>query len=181
MDPISNLHYTGTTEGEYKDAELGSMPAYWIHFAWDAPQTTLPILNYNIYQDGFKIPVSQTTNTNDSVWVYREDEENIANQTTTTSVEVKVVYSFGESEGVSQEFVLELGALENATLEGSAYVAGKTLFTEPDANVVVYNTAGVAVVTYNNKQQYDLGTLPAGVYLAVVKVGEKAQVVKLAL
>ena len=82
---------------------------------------------------------------------------------------------------MSQEFVLELGALENATLEGSAYVAGKTLFTEPDANVVVYNTAGVAVVTYNNKQQYDLGTLPAGVYLAVVKVGEKAQVVKLAL
>ena len=181
LDPISNLHYTGTTEGEYRDAELGSMPAYWIHFAWDAPQTTLPILNYNIYQDGFKIPVSQTTNTNDSVWVYREDEENIANQTTTTSVEVKVVYSFGESEGVSQVFELELGALENATLEGSAYVAGKTLFTEPDANVVVYNTAGVAVVTYNNKQQYDLGTLPAGVYLAVVKVGEKAQVLKVAL
>ena len=181
LDPVSNLRYVGQTEGEYRDPEVGTMPAYWIHFEWDAPQTALEILNYNVYQDGFKIPVSQTTNTNDSVWIYREDAENIANQVRSTDVEVKVIYALGESEGVSETFQLVLSALDNVSFEGSAYVAGKTLYTEPTANVVIYNAAGAMVATYNNKQQYDLAAMPAGVYVAVVKVGNDVQIVKVAL
>ena len=180
LNPVSNLRYISTTEGEYRDPELGAMPAYWVHFEWDAPNTYLPIIGYNIYQDGFKIPAATTTNCNDSVWVYR-DEENIDAQQRTTSVEVRVIYSLGESEGVSQDFELELAAVDNVTLTGSAYVAGKTLYTEVQSEVTLYNVAGAVVATYSNNQTIDLSAIPAGVYVAVVKVGNSAQVLKVAL
>ncbi len=179
LNPITNLRTTGQTIGEYRDPELGKMPAYWIHLAWDAPETTLPIVCYNIYQDGFKIPVSTTTNCNDSVWIYREEEENIANQQTSTEVEVRVLYSLGESEGVISVF--ELSAVDKVTLTGSAYVAGKTLYVEPQSQVTIYNVAGATVATYNNNQAIDLSAMPSGVYVAVVKIGNAAQVLKVAL
>ncbi len=181
LNPVSNLRYISQTEGEYKDPELGKMPAYWIHFEWDAPETTLPIICYNIYQDGFKIPVATTTNCNDSVWVYREEAENIANQQMSTSVEVKVLYSLGESEGVTHVFEVKLSSVENISLAGSAYVAGKTLYVEPQSQVTIYNVAGAAVATYNNNQAIDLSAMPSGVYVAVVKIGNAAQVLKVAL
>ncbi len=181
LNPVSNLRYISQTEGEYRDPELGKMPAYWIHFEWDAPETTLPIVCYNIYQDGFKIPAATTTNCNDSVWVYREEVENIANQQMSTLVEVKVLYSLGESEGVTHVFEVELASVENISLSGSAYVAGKTLYVEPQSQVTLYNVAGAAVATYNNNQAIDLSAIPGGVYVAVVKVNNNVQVLKLAL
>ena len=182
LDPVSNLHFVAQTEGIYRDRELNSdLPVYWIKFAWDAPQTSLPILHYNVYQDGYKIPVSQPTNTTDSVWVYRQAPEDIANQTTSTLVEVTVSYSLGESVAAGETFEVEIAATDKVSFEGSAYVAAKTLFTEPNAAVVLYNAAGSVVATYSNKQQYDLSALASGVYVAVVKVGNDVQIVKVAL
>ena len=177
--PISDLRCTGHSEGVYRDPELGDMPAYWVHLAWNAPESVLPILGYNIYQDGFKIPVSTTTNCNDSVWVYREEEANIANQQQVTNVEVRVLYQLGESEGVFAEF--DATAIESITYTGSAYVAGKTLFVEPNAEVTIFNVSGATVAAYNNRENIDLSALPAGVYVAIVKVGKEAQVLKVAL
>ncbi len=181
LDPVENLRYFKTTEGVYNDPELGELSAYWVHFEWDAPQSPLEIVRYNIYQDGYKVPVSTTVNTNDSVWVYREDEENADKQTTTTTVEVRVLYSLGESLGVTNTFMIERSALENVSFEGSAYVAGKTLFTEPNADVVIYNATGAVVAAYSNKQQVALDNMPAGVYVAVVTIGNHSQVLKVAL
>lgn len=181
LDPITDLRYVKTTEGTYDDPEMGEMPAYWVHFEWNAPDSPLDIQCYNIYQDGFKIPVSTTTNTNDSVWIYRVDEEEIDKQTTTTTVEVRVLYSLGESLGVTNTFEIERSALENVSFEGSAYVAGKTLFTEPNADVVIYNATGAVVAAYSNQQQVALDNMPAGVYVAVVTIGNNSQVLKVAL
>lgn len=178
---VTNLHKTGQTEGVYKDPEVGELPAYWIHFAWDAPVTNLQVLHYNVYQDGYKIPMSTTTNCNDSVWVYRNSEEEIADQQLSTTVAIGVVYGFGESEWTNEVFSIELSALENVTLEGSAYVAGKTLYVEPNAEVTIYNIGGSVVAAYNNLTAVDLANMPAGVYVAVVKVGNTNQVLKVAL
>lgn len=177
----TNLRRTGQTEGVYRDPEVGELPAYWVHFAWDAPQTSLEVLGYNIYQDNYKVPVSTTTNLNDSVWVYRDSEENIEEQQISTAVAIGVIYGFGESEWTDAVFEIEISALENVTLEGSAYVAGKTLFVEPQSEVTIYNVAGSAVATYNNNTAIDLANMPGGVYVAVVKVGNNNQVLKLAL
>lgn len=181
LNTITNLRFVSQTEGVYDDPEVGSLPAYWVHFEWDAPVTSLPVLGYNIYQDGFKIPISTTTNCNDSVWVYREAAEDVANQQLNTEVEVRVIYSLGESEGVLYTFDIEISAVDNISFTGSAYVAGETLYVEPQAEVAIYNVAGAVVATYNNNAAINLSALPSGVYVAVVKVDNAAQVLKVAL
>lgn len=179
---VTNLRKTGQTEGEFYDVDLGqSHPVYWVHFAWDAPVTDLEIERYNIYQDGYKIPMTYTNNTNDSVWVYRQAEADIEMQQTETRVAVSVVYSFGESEWNEETISVEISALEKVTYEGSAYVAGKTLFVEPKSQVTIYGVGGSVVAAYNNLAAIDLANLPVGVYVAVVKVGDTNQVVKIAL
>lgn len=182
LPAVTNLHKVTQTEGTFFDADLGiSHPVYWIHFAWDAPETDLKVERYNIYQDGYKIPMSYTTNTNDSVWVYRQAEEDMENQELSTRVAVTAVYDFGESEWTEEIFEIVPSSLDNVTFEGSAYVAGKTLFVEPQAQVTIYNVGGSVVATYNNNTAIDLAELPVGVYLAVVKVGDTNQIVKVAL
>ena len=181
LAPVTNLHYTGQTIGIYRDKELQSdLPAYWIHFAWDAPDTYLNVLGYNVYQDGYKIPTSTTTNTNDSVWVYREDDFNAETQAKTTTVSIGVIYELGESEGVVEVFTVQPAAVGAVEAVQSAYVAGKYLVVAADARVAIYNVAGTAVANYNNQQRIDLTALPTGVYVAVVEVGDTKQVVKIA-
>lgn len=181
LETVQNLRFVRQEEGEFRDPDMGKLPVYWIHFEWDAPNTTLPIAGYNIYQDGYVIPMNTTTNTNDSVWVYRMEDGDKGTQQTSTTVEVRVQYAIGESEGVMEVFEVSTSALDNVTLEGTAYVAGKTLFTEPDAQVTLYNLSGVVIATYNNKHSIDLSHLPTGVYVAIVKVGEAGQLLKVAL
>lgn len=180
LAPVTNLHYTHTSEGVYRDIDVGELPAYWIHFAWDAPDTYLNVLGYNVYQDGYKVPMSTTTNTNDSVWVYREDDFNSETQAKTTSVSIGVIYELGESEGVVEVFTVEPAAVGAVEAVQSAYVAGKYLVVAADARVAIYNVAGAAVANYNNQQRIDLTALPTGVYVAVVEVGGTKQVVKIA-
>ena len=179
--PATNLRVTGQSEGEYRDPEVGVLPAYWIYFEWDAPQTNMPIICYNLYQDGYKIPYSQTTNTNDSVWIYREAEADIAEQQRSVNIEVKVLYELGESEGVSQTFELANVGTESISFEGSAYMEGQTLVTEPQSEVTIYHISGSIVATHNDKQRIDLQHLPSGVYVAIVKVGNHNQVLKIAI
>lgn len=181
LSPVTEIRYIGQTEGIYKDADVGDLPAYWVHFEWDAPETTLEVLGYNVYQDGYKIPVSTTTNCNDSVWVYRDSEENIADQQLSTKVSVGVIYGFGESEWTDATFEIVVNALEKVTLSGSAYVAGKTLYVEPKSQVTIYSVGGSVVATYNDLTAIDLANMPNGVYVAVVKVGDTNQVLKVAL
>lgn len=179
--PVTNLTYIKTESGEYRDPDTGKLPIYWVHFKWDAPNTTLPIMAYNIYQDGFQIPVKTTTNTNDSVWIYRTNAADIDKQQRSTTIEVTVVYALGESDGVSEVFNLELSALEEVTLYGTAYMEGKTLVVEPQSAVTIYNVAGAIVATYDNQARIDLSAQPTGVYVAVVKVGGVNQILKIAL
>ncbi len=180
LEPIKNLRYTGITEGVYKDPEVGEMPAYWLKFEWDAPETYLEVLGYNIYQDGFKIPTSTTTATNDSVWVYREEDYYSPDQQLSTKVEVTVIYDLGESEGVVEVFQVVPDAVGTVENVHSAYVAGKFLVVDANAQVVIYSATGAQVANYNNQQRIDLTALPTGVYVAVVKVGGTQQVVKIA-
>ena len=106
---------------------------------------------------------------------------NFASQDKTTFVEVKVIYTLGESVAVAETFELEFSAVDKVSYEGTAYVAGKTLYSEPNATVVIYNAAGAVVATYNNKQRYDLSAMAGGVYVAVVRVENNVQIVKVAL
>ena len=181
LSPVENIRYTGQTEGTYRDADVGKLPVYWVHFEWDVPNTTLPIVNYEVYQENYKIPSSVTINTNDRVWVYRYDEDEIASQQRNTSVSIVVVYELGKSESTSQTFEIALSALENVTMEGTAYVADKTLFTEPNAQVTLYNLSGAVIATYNNRANIDLSHLPTGMYVAIVKVGDAGQLLKVVL
>lgn len=179
LPTITNLHYVKTTEGYAMDAQGGRMPCYWVHFEWDAPQTDLEVLHYNIYDAGWMVANHTTVNTTDSVFVYREKDFNSPDQEKEVGVEVSVVYSYGESERVAATFTVEPTAVENVTVS-QTYLAGDYLVTDAAAEVALYNVAGALVATYRNAEQIYLGELPSGVYLARVKLDGKQQVIKIA-
>ena len=179
LPPVSNLRYITTTRGDYNN-EGYVIPALWVSFEWDAPETDLEILHYNIYADGWAVPFHTTTNTTDSVYVYRENNFDHPDQQKTVQVEVSVEYVLGESEGVVEIFEVEnagVGSVENVK---SAYVAGEYLVVDNNATVEIYNAAGALVADYNNKTHIRLTSLSTGVYVVRVKVGETLQIVKIA-
>ena len=179
LAPISSLSFKEQTMGYFTDGQGGQHPAYWIHFTWEAPETNLEVLGYNVYEQGWVVPQSFTTNTCDSISVYRESDFNSPDQQKEISVEVTVVYAIGESERVAETFsITDMGV--EAVKVAQAYVEGNTLYTRNAADVVVYNAAGVAVANRAAVESVDLSALPAGVYVAAVKAGDKLQVIKFA-
>lgn len=179
LPSVANLRYVKTTEGTAADAQGGKMPCYWVHFEWDAPETDLEILCYNIYDEGWSVPNHTAESTTDSVFVYREKDFNSPDQQKEVGIEVSVVYSFGESERVAATFPVEKSAVEVATA-ARTYLAGDYLVTETAADVVICNVAGAVVATYSNAERICLSELPAGVYLARVEQNGKQQVIKIA-
>ena len=173
----TNLHYVKTTVGEFADAQGYMHPAYWVHFAWDAPATDLEIECYNVYEQGWAVPLSTTTNTCDSLSVYREKDFNSPDQQKEITVEVLVKYTTGESEKVSQTFQIENASLEDVVVK-TAYINGDKLYVQAPADVEVYNVSGVVVVSNNDVNEVDLASLASGVYVAAVKVGDKLQIIK---
>ena len=176
---ITNLHYIKTTEGFATDMQGGQMPCYWVHFAWDAPETDLAIEGYNIYDAGWTVPQKMAANTCDSVSVYREATYDHPDQQREVAVEVTVVYSLGESERVAGTFVVEQTAVEEATV-ACAYVAGDYLVTDATCEVALYNVSGVKVAEYSNQSRIDLAQLPTGVYVARIEQNGKVQTIKIA-
>lgn len=179
LPPVSNLTYIATTRGEFVN-EGNAIPALWVSFKWDAPETNLEILHYNVYMDGWSVPFHTTTNTTDSVYVYRENNFDSPDQQKEVQVEVSVEYMLGESEGVVEIFAVENAGIGHVESVRSAYVAGEYLIVDNHAAVELYNAAGALVANYNNKTRIRLASLPAGVYVARVKVGDTLQVVKIA-
>ena len=179
LAPITNLHFVEQTVGFFTDGQGGQQPAYWIHFAWDAPESDVEILGYNVYEQGWVVPQSFTTNTCDSISVYRESDFNSPDQQKEIGVEVTVEYVVGESERVSETFSISDGAVE-AVKVAQAHIEGNTLYVRNVADVVVYNAAGVAVASRAAVESVDLSSLPAGIYVAAVKAGDKLQVIKFA-
>lgn len=178
LPPISNLRYVKTTVGQYI-VEDTRVPSYWVHFEWDAPQTDLNVLRYNVYQEGWATPYTTTTNTCDSINVYRESDYNSADQQKEVGVKVTVEYQLGESEGIVEVFPVEQAGVGKIELVKSAYVAGTSLIVEPEAEVRIYNTAGIEVFYCKNQTCIDLAKLPAGVYIATVGVRGTTQNVKI--
>ncbi len=179
LPPVSNLTYITTSRGEFAN-EGNVIPALWVSFEWDAPETELEIQYYNVYMDGWAVPFHSTTNTTDSVYVYRENNFNSPDQQKEVQVKVTVVYALGESEGVVEIFEVENAGVGNVEAVKSAYVAGEYLIVDNNATVEVYNAAGALVANYANKTRIRLTSLPSGVYVARVKVGDMLQIVKIA-
>lgn len=178
LPPVTNLHQVSVIEGTYKDPETGEHPVYWITFAWDAPESSYPVKEYHIYQDGMSLPVAVTTNLNDSVSIYR-DTASPAEQQETTTISVVAVYEIGQSDGVSAILSIVQGAVDDVKVS-NAYVAGTFLHVGENAKVLVYNAAGIMVAGYDNKPLIDLSVLPSGVYVACVEEAGTVQVVKIA-
>lgn len=179
LPDVTNLEYITTTRGEFQN-EGNVIPTFWVSFKWDAPETNLEILHYNVYMDGWATPFHTTTNTTDSVYVYRESNFNSPDQQKEVQVEVSVEYVLGESEGVVEIFAVANAGVGNVENVKSAYVAGEYLVVDNNAAVEIYNAAGALVANYNNKTRIRLTSLPVGVYVVRVKVGETLQIVKFA-
>lgn len=178
LAPVSNVRQVSVEEGTYKDAQTGSFPVYWISFVWDAPESVYPVLEYRIYQDGAQVPVSVTTNLNDSVWIYRETDYP-EDQQEDTEIAVSAVYEVGESECVVAVLSISVDGVKFAKLS-DVYVAGNFLHVGENARVSVYNSAGVMVSGCENWTLIDLTSLPTGVYVARVEKNGMVQVVKIA-
>ena len=178
LPTITNLRYKETTKGSFVN-EGSSIPAYWVHFEWDAPETSLEVLGYNIYQDGWAVPYTFTTNTCDSAYVYREKNFDSPDQQKAITIEVSVEYDLGESERVAEVFPVERvdNGIDGVVVE-SAYVAGNYLVVPQAADVKIYNAAGVMVVNRRGVTRIDLATIPVGVYVATIKAGNCVQKVK---
>lgn len=179
LAPITGLRFVKQTIGEFTDGQGGKHPAYWIHFEWDAPETDLEVIGYNVYEKGWVVPQSTVTNTCDSISIYREDNYNSPDQQKEVSIEVTALYEVGESERVGETFSVANMGVE-AVKVAQAYVEGNTLYTRNVADVVVYNAAGVAVISRAAVELVDLSSMPAGVYVAAVKAGDKLQIIKFA-
>ena len=177
LPAVTNLHYVKTTEGTFTDGQGGTHPAYWVHFAWDAPETNLEIKHYNVYETGWAVPAKTTVNTCDSLSVYREKNFDSVDQQKQIGVQVSVEYVVGESEVVTQTFDIEHTGLVNVNV-ADAYVDGNMLYANAVADVVIYNVAGVAVINRNEVTTLELDALPAGAYVAAVRMEGKLQVVK---
>ncbi len=177
LPPVTNLRYVKTTEGQFADAQGSMHPAYWVHFEWDAPKTDLAIVRYNVYEQGWAVPLSTTTNTCDSLSVYREKDFNSPDQQREIIVEVSVVYEVGESESVSQSFEIEHSGIEDAAVR-RVYVDGDYLYIDGVADVVIYSASGIMVENCNNVTGVNLASLPNGVYVATVRMVDKLQIVK---
>lgn len=178
LPPVTNLHYISTSAGEYNN-EGNIIPALWVKFEWDAPETDLEISHYNIYMDGWAVPFHTTTNTVDSVYVFRENDFNSPDQQKEVQVEVSVEYVLGESEGVVEVFAVENVSVDAVESIRSAYVAGDCLVVDGDAVVTIYNAAGALVAQYKHNARIPLTALHTGVYVARVEVEGALQIVKI--
>ncbi len=181
LPDVENLHFVKQELGEYTNTEIHmTFPVYWMHFAWDAPQTNMEILEYRVYQDGYAVPNSVTTNTNDSVMIFKEEDADIAEQQLSTSVKVTVAYALGESDGVTQVFELQPDAVE-VIKKLNAYVADGYLYLGEPATIEIYNAAGMLVRNVKEQKRVNLSTLPKGAYIARIKCSEATEVLKFAL
>lgn len=191
LPAITELRYLGTIEGFAADAQGASMPAYFVKFEWDAPETELPIVGYKVYDvlsfgegfDSYYIELHTTTSTVDSVSVFREPNYDSPDQQKATTVMVTVLYELGESEGVVETFPIENpnAAVEGVKVERVAYVAGDNLFVEvSDADVAIYNAAGALVSVHSDVSRVGLDNLATGAYIVRVKAGNVVQTIKIA-
>ena len=188
LPTVTNLRYVKTTLGDTSNEDGTAFPVYWVHFEWDAPETSLNILGYKIYdvlswgegEDLFFVELKTTTSTCDSVSVYRERQYDHEDQAHSTTTMVTVLYDLGESEGVIETFPVENAAIEGTRVDALAYVAGRNLIMTEKAQVAIYNAAGAVVACYNNASHIDLSALPAGTHIALVKIGNHTQAFKIA-
>lgn len=177
LPPVTNLRYIKTTEGSQVDGQGGSFPVYWVHFEWDAPASDLEIKHYNVYEEGWAVPMTTTANTCDSLSVYRDKDFNSPDQQKEIGVQVSVEYVIGESELVTERFAVQHSGIEQVVVT-DAYVDGNNLYANAVAQVAIYNLAGVEVINRNDVTSIDLSELPAGAYVASVVMGDKLQIIK---
>lgn len=67
-----------------------------------------------------------------------------------------------------------------ATPQLSALVHGSSLVSMMPADMTVYNAQGVSVMAARDCTELDLGSLPAGIYVATVRIGAQTYTVKIA-
>ena len=95
LPAISNLRALGGYKGTFEDPQSGTYDTYYLKLAWDAPKTELEVLHYEIYEQGFGIPIVVTE---DNATTY-DFSVAVGNSVT---IRVDAVYEYGVSEG---EFV----------------------------------------------------------------------------
>lgn len=95
LPAVSNLRVVGGYQGTFNDPQSGSYDTYYLRLAWDAPQTDLEVLHYEIYEQGFGVPIA-TTEDNATAYDYSVASGN------TVTIRVDAVYEYGKAEG---EFV----------------------------------------------------------------------------
>lgn len=95
LPAVSNLRVVGGYSGTFNDPQSGSYDTYYLRLAWDAPQTDIEVLYYEIYEQGFGVPIVTTEN-NATTYDYSVASGN------SVTIRVDAVYEYGKAEG---EFV----------------------------------------------------------------------------
>lgn len=123
--------------------------------------------SYEVYLDGVKI--GETTEDNYTV----EIDERMH------TVGVKAVYSTGTSEMVTMK-LNDASSIASDPWKAEVYYADRGLWFEGTATqTVIYSTTGSAVATFGKSENHiDLSSLSSGMYMAVVTIDSRNQIVK---
>lgn len=124
-------------------------------------------ISYEVYLDGVKI--GETTEDNYTV----EIDERMH------TVGVKAVYSTGTSEMVTMK-LNDASSIVSDSWKAEVYYADRGLWFEGTATqAVIYSTTGAAVAVFGKSEDHiDLSRLPSGMYMAVVTIDSRNQIVK---
>ena len=167
----TNIHATGAR----KDAEY-----YYMSLAWDAPESDIPVLGYNVYHD-IKSYTKNPSPDNGAnyfpaqAYDYMWSTEASGSRT----YYVETVYNIGRtrSEGVVIDAEEVITAIETLPVAGAAVptltLQGRTLHvSEPYATLQLVGTSGAVEGVYRAQQRISLNHLPQGVYVVTLTTAE---------
>ena len=167
----TNIHATIAT----KDAEY-----YYMSLAWDAPESDIPVLGYNVYHD-IKSYTKNPSPDNGAnyfpaqAYDYMWSTEASGSRT----YYVETVYNIGRtrSEGVVIDAEEVITAIETLPVAGAAVptltLQGRTLrVSEPYATLQLVGTSGAVEGVYRAQQCISLNHLPQGVYVVTLTTAE---------
>lgn len=168
---VTNIHATSAT----KDVEY-----YYMTLAWDAPESDIPLLGYNVYHDIKSFTKNPAPdNGADHFAAQAYDYMWSTEGSGTRTYYVEAVYNIGRtrSEGVVIDAEEIITAIETLPVAGAAVpqltMQGRTLrVSEPYATLQLVGASGTVEGVYRAQQHISLNHLPQGVYVVTLTTAE---------
>ena len=174
LQPVTNVHYTSASQ----DATY-----YNLSVAWDAPETSLTLLGYNVYSDVksyTKNPAPDndtflTTTAYDFQWSVEGEAEK--------SVIVEAVYNIGRIKTEAVPFNVDkitgIDEASNIAADVNFSLSGRVLRVNGSyAKLSVYGVSGALCGEYAGAESVNLNSLPSGVYVVKATGVDGKQIAK---